>query len=35
MELQVLRAAGLDLNQKAQLQKLPLPAGKGFIDCNG
>jgi hypothetical protein len=35
MELQVLRASAVDLNQKAQLQKLPLPAGKGFIDCNG
>ncbi len=35
MELQVLRASAVDLTQKAQLQKLPLPAGKGFIDCNG
>lgn len=35
MELQVLRAPAVDLGQKAQLQKLPLPAGKGFIDCNG
>ncbi len=35
MELQVIKAPSVNDTQRATLAKLPLPAGKGFIDCGG
>lgn len=35
MELLVIKAPRVNDTQRAALAKLPLPAGKGFIDCGG